>query len=121
MYLDKIDSPMSISMRSRIGITKPAYCTGIGKILLAYLDEEQLKQVLGNTRLERHTKNTITNKRTLYRKLKQYRKQGFALDEEEIEEGLFCVAAPILGIDKKVIAAVSVSLPAYRAEGKLTN
>lgn len=119
LYLDKIDSPMSVTMRSRIGNTKPAYCTGIGKILLAYQDEDEQEQLLSKLLLEAYTENTITEKSQLLEKLKQYRNQGYSIDNEEIEIGLFCIAAPIHDISGKVIGAISLSAPKYRIEGRL--
>lgn len=119
IYLDKVESPLSITMRSRIGISKPAYCTGIGKILLAFQSPEKLKNILHGIILKPHTKNTITNKKVLYNRLREYRKIGYSIDDEEIEEGLFCVAAPIMDKSNQIIAAVSISLPKYRAENRV--
>jgi IclR family KDG regulon transcriptional repressor len=119
IYLDKVESPLSITMRSRIGISKPAYSTGIGKILLAFQSPEKLKNILHGIVFKPHTKNTITNKKVLYNKLREYRKIGFSIDDEEIEEGLFCVAAPIMDKSNQIIAAVSISLPKYRAEKRV--
>ena len=65
------------------------------------------------------TKNTITDKATLLNLLREYREQGYSIDNEEIEEGLFCVAAPILDISNQIISAVSISLPKYRVKDRL--
>jgi len=119
IYLDKVESPLSISMRSRIGITKPAYSTGIGKILLAFQSKENLKNIMHGIELKSHTKNTITNKNVLYKKLREYQARGYSIDDEEIEEGLFCVAAPIMDKSNQIIAAVSISIPKYRVENRL--
>jgi len=119
LYLDKIESPMSIAMRSRIGTTRPAYCTGIGKILLAFQNKDVLKRILDGVVLEPYTKNTIVNRGVLLKKLRQYRTQGYSIDDEEIEDGLFCVAAPILDISGKLVAALSVSTPKYRIHDRL--
>jgi DNA-binding IclR family transcriptional regulator len=119
VYLDKIDGPLSISMRSRIGISKPSYCTGLGKILLAYQNEERLAGILDQLVLKPHTENTITDKSILVRRLKEYRERGYSLDNEEIEIGLFCIAAPITDITGRVVAAISLSAPKYRVENRL--
>ena len=119
LYLDKIEGPMSISMRSRIGSTKQAYCTGIGKILLAYQNDSEIQELLSDLVLEPLTENTITDKTELVKKLKEYRKQGYSIDNEEIEDGLLCIGSPIYDITGKVIAAISLSAPKYRIENQI--
>ncbi|MGQ9647917.1 MAG: IclR family transcriptional regulator [Thermodesulfobacteriota bacterium] len=119
LYLDKIESPLSITMRSKIGATKPAYCTGIGKILLAFQSEDELKKLIDELVLEPYTDNTITDKNILYEKLMQYKAQGYSIDDEEIETGLFCIAAPIYDVSGKVVAAISLSAPKYRISDRL--
>jgi DNA-binding IclR family transcriptional regulator len=114
VYLDKIDGPMSISMRSRIGACKPAYCTGLGKILLAYQPAERLREIIDKIELRAYTHNTITNKEVLVRELAKCREQGYAIDDEEIEAGLVCAAAPVFDIRDSIVAAISVSGPKYR-------
>jgi DNA-binding IclR family transcriptional regulator len=119
LYLDKIEGPMSITTRSRIGDTKPAYCTGLGKILLAFQGQERLEDILATLVLKRQTPNTIVRKSVLLDKLQGYRSAGYAIDDEEIEIGLFCIAAPIHDISGQLIAAISLSMPKYRIEGRL--
>jgi IclR family transcriptional regulator, KDG regulon repressor len=119
LYLDKIESSMSIAMRSRIGTTRPAYCTGIGKILLAYQSEDTLKRILDGIVLRRYTKNTIIHRSILLKKLKHYKTQGYSIDDEEIEDGLFCIAGPIVDISGKLVAAISIAAPKYRIHRRL--
>jgi IclR family KDG regulon transcriptional repressor len=119
LYLDKIESLQSIVMRSRIGTTKPAHCTGLGKALLAWQKEEALKQMVDRLDLQRYTDKTIVDKGRLLEEFGRYRRQGYSIDDEEIEIGLFCVAAPVFDISGNVVAAVSVSCPKYRADGRL--
>jgi DNA-binding IclR family transcriptional regulator len=119
LYLDKIESLQSIVMRSRIGSTKPVYCTGLGKALLAWQKDETLKQIVDRTNLQCHTDKTIVDKNRLLEELRQYRRQGYSIDDEEIEIGLFCVAAPVFDISGNVVAAVSISCPKYRTVGRL--
>ncbi len=119
LYLDKIESPMSITMRSRIGVTRPAYCTGVGKILMAFLPDEKLRSMMERLELKPHTENTIVDRDLFLENLAECRKRGYAIDDEEIEEGLFCVAVPIFNIENRAIAALSVSLPKYRLKDRL--
>lgn len=114
VYIDKVDSPRSIGIVSRIGGRNPAYCTGVGKVLLSGLPEDQLDKLLEAKKLKRFTENTITAPGKLKRQLQQIKIQGYTVDREEIELGLFCVAAPIKNYLGTVIAAISLSGPAAR-------
>lgn len=97
----------------RVGRRMCPHCTAAGKTLLAHLPSEELEQVLPD-RLERLTPNTITNLDQLRQELATVRQQGYAIAREELEEGLNAVAAPIYDHTNSVIAAASVSGPAYR-------
>lgn len=113
-YLDKLESPKSISIRSRIGQTLPAHVSGVGKVLLAYLPEEQLNDFLEKVELKQFTQKSMTNREQLKEHFRQIKRQGYAIDNEEVEEGLICFAAPVFTLDQQVIAAISVSGPVYR-------
>jgi DNA-binding IclR family transcriptional regulator len=114
VYVDKVDSPRSIRIVSRIGGRNPAHCTGVGKVLLAGLSDSQLEKVIGERCLRRFTENTIIDPDGLKRYIHQVSEQGYALDQEEFEIGLFCVAAPIKNHQGVTIAAISISGPADR-------
>lgn len=114
IYIDKVDSPRSIRIISHVGGRNPAHCTGVGKVLLAGLSEEELERVIRDKKLHRFTPNTITEPGKLKIHLAKVRQDGYAQDEEEIEVGLSCVAAPIKNYHGVVIAAISVSGPTGR-------
>lgn len=114
VYIDKVDSPRSIRIISQVGGRNPAHCTGVGKVLLAGLPEEERARMVGDKKLRRFTANTITDPDKLKLHLDQVRLKGFAQDQEEIEIGLSCVAAPIKNHRGAVIAAISVSGPSGR-------
>ncbi len=114
LYLDKRESSQSIRMVSQVGRRLPAHCTGLGKVLLAYLEEEEQEKVIKEKGLPPFTENTITNKKKLREELSKVRKQGFAEDREEHEKDVRCLAAPIKDHRGTVIAAVSFSVPAFR-------
>nr|WP_277998996.1 IclR family transcriptional regulator [Moorella sulfitireducens] len=101
------------------GTRAPAYCTGTGKVLLAYLSEDQLYKFFQEVALLPYTPITITDPLRLREELQKIRSQGFALDNGEREEGVRCVAAPVFNHDNKVTAAVSVAGPAQRMPPKL--
>jgi DNA-binding IclR family transcriptional regulator len=114
LYLDKKEAPQAVGIISKVGQRLPAHCTGLGKVLLAYTDEKTLGKIIKSIGLACFTKNTITEERILREELEKIRSRGFAFDNEEIEEGLCCVAAPINNYGGNVIAAISVSLPRFR-------
>lgn len=108
IYIDKVDSNSPIQMRSRIGMTVPAYCTAMGKALLATLSRQEIIDLLTGP-LEQHTPNTISTYEELFFDLERVKEQGYAIDQEENEIGIGCVGAAIIGYDNKVIGAVSLS------------
>jgi len=110
VYIDKVESPnKSVRMYSQIGKRVPLHCTGVGKILLAWLPEKEVEYILSIKGMDAYTKNTITNMEDMKKHLAEIRKNGYAVDELEHEEEIRCVAAPIFDISGKVIASVSVS------------
>lgn len=112
VYIDKVENPnKSIRMYSQIGKRSPLHCTGVGKVLLAWLPDKEVEYLLGVKGMEAYTKNTITNIQDMKRNLAEIREKGYAFDEIEHEEDIRCVAAPIFNIHGKVIASVSVSGP----------
>jgi len=113
-YLDKVESSQSIGMMSRIGNKSPAYCTGVGKVMLAHLSKEDLERFFCSTELKRHTSNTITDPVKLRRHLDKIRELGYATDNAEHEAEVKCVAAGIRDNSKEVVAGISVSGPVFR-------
>lgn len=97
----------------RVGRRMWAHCTAAGKVLLAHLSPEELDRALAKE-LERFTPYTITDPARLRRELSKARVQGYAIVQEELEEGLNAAAAPICNHAGKVTAAISVAGPAYR-------
>ena len=121
LYLAKEESSQTIRMISYVGKRAPLHCTSLGKVLLAYLSEKERKKILGEKVLPRLTENTITDKSKLKKELDKVRKQGFALDLEEHEKDVCCIAAPIRNYQGKIIAAISISSPIYRIDIKKKN
>jgi DNA-binding IclR family transcriptional regulator len=114
VYLEKKGQGQILTVATRVGGRNPAYASSMGKILLADLSESELKAVLGRGKLQKLTPNTITEMPRLTEELNRIREQGFALDNEETFPGIRCVGAPIRDAGGKVIAAVSVTVPAQR-------
>jgi DNA-binding IclR family transcriptional regulator len=108
-------------MCSYVGRRAPLHCTALGKVLLAYLSAEERKKILSKKVLPQLTENTITDKRELEKELGKVRGQGFALDREENEKDVCCVAAPIRNYQGEVIAALSISSPIFRIDKNAQN
>lgn len=114
LYLAKEESSQTIRMVSQIGNLAPLHCTGLGKILLAFLPYEKKDEILNKTKLIAYTNNTITNKKILEDELSKIKKQGFAIDDEEHEKDVFCIAVPVNNFENQTIAAISISVPKFR-------
>jgi DNA-binding IclR family transcriptional regulator len=114
LYIERIEAQRSLTMGSKLGARNPVYCTSLGKAILAYLQENEVDQILAASRMEARTRNTITNVLALKRELGRIRDRGFAIDDEEIEDGVRCIAAPVLNASSRAVAAVSVSGPSSR-------
>ena len=110
--IEKIESNQGLASNVTIGKGAPAYCTGVGKALLAYQPEAVVDRVCQN--LIAHTAHTITDPAKLNEELKQVRTQGYAVDNMEHQPGVRCIAAPIRNHTGSVIASLSVSGPATR-------
>lgn len=113
VYVYKIDGTSSFHMSSRVGGRAPCYCTSIGKVLMAWGGDELLRRVVW-AGLHPHTHHTITREAELVVELERVRSQGYALDREELQEGLRCIAAPIRDHSGRVVASVGVAAPAQR-------
>ena len=117
VYIEKIPGLHAIGiMSSSVGRHAPAYCTGVGKVLLAYLKEDQVRSYYDQNGFHGFTSTTITDLDLLMQQLDQIRRQGYALDKGEHEDEVRCVAAPIFDMEGKAVAAISVSGPALRID-----
>lgn len=109
LYLEKIDSTHLIRIVSEIGRRLPMHCSGLGKSILAYLPTGRVKQIIRQHGMHSFTEHTITYLPALEKELDKIRRQGYAVDDQEVMEGLRCVAAPIFDSRGQVKYAVSVS------------
>jgi len=117
LYIRVRESRQAVRMSSGLGSRAPAHCTSVGKALLAYQAPELVNQVI-ELGLKRFTPNTITDGDALRSELATIRARGYAIDDEEIEEGLRCVAAPIRDHTGQVVSAISVAAPVQRMSKK---
>ena len=109
LYVDKRNAAEPVEMYSQAGKVGPAYCTGVGKAMLAHLDAAALEAVLPQQSFFRFTPATIADPAALRAELAAIRGRGYALDREEHEPGIICVAAPILTRGGRMLGALSVT------------
>lgn len=114
VYLDKVEGRQAIRMYSQVGIASPVYCTGVGKAALSSLGEAERDEIIGRIVFRRFTEATICNAETLRREIADIRALGFAMDQEEHEQGIRCIAAPLHA--GGIVGGISITAPAYRAD-----
>ena len=114
VYVLKIESKYTIRMYSRVGRRMPLYCTAIGKVLLAWMTPAERDEALEGVRLVAFNPRTITTRAVLDAAVAQVRQQGYAVDDEEREDGVHCIGAPVFDYTGAVVAAISVSWPTFR-------
>jgi DNA-binding IclR family transcriptional regulator len=111
VYVDKVDSPRTLGVMSKIGQRGSLHSTALGKVLLAFLPEAESSRMVKQIKLTPFTANTISSRAKLMDELKKVRKQGYAFDFRESEQGVECISAPIRNHLGGVIAALSISGP----------
>jgi len=114
VVIDHVESGRSVRHSSGIGSRAPLYCTGSGKVLLAWCDTRQRDEILGRTSFARRTPNTITARAALERELADVSKRGYAIDAEEHFIGTCCIAAPVVDASGQAIAGLSITAPTFR-------
>ena len=114
VYVEKLDSPEPLRIHSRIGAAVPLYCTAVGKVMLAYMPDEEREKILPQLGLKRLTPNTVRDRQELEGELYRVRKNGYACDLEEHELHIRCIAAPIWDHAGGVHASLSITAPMVR-------
>jgi len=117
VYVQKLESRTnSYHLFSRIGMRRPLYCTAAGKSILATLSNREVSEIWNQSDIKQHTGNTITELNALYRELDDIRGRGYALDNEENELGVRCIAAALRDFTGQSGAAFSISAPIVRMQ-----
>ncbi|WP_428909963.1 IclR family transcriptional regulator [Niallia sp. Krafla_26] len=114
VYIDKVDNQSTIRIYSQVGRRAPLYCTGVGKCILAYRNEEEILRYLNQVQFKRFTEHTFVRAEELVKELHMVKINGFSYDNEEHELGIRCVAAPIFDYKGEVRYAVSVTGQLHR-------
>ncbi|WP_134685031.1 IclR family transcriptional regulator [Brevibacillus migulae] len=116
VYIDKVEGQLATILYSRIGRRVPLHSSGAGKVLMAFLKEEEQQKILTGYRYVVHTPNTITNEADFRKELAKVRQAGYSVDNQENEPGVRCIAVPILNHKGQVIAAISISTLVSRVD-----
>lgn len=114
LHIDKIDSTEVLRMDTPVGSLAPAYCTSMGKAILAFLPKDERERILSAMELRPHGPKTITSKEALEIEFKKIRASGYAVDNEELAKGLRCVGAPIFDHTGIPRYSISVAGPVAR-------
>lgn len=114
VYLDVVETNLTVRVVSRVGSRLPAYCTAAGKVHMAFMTDEELEELLAEMKFVQHTPTTITDQEKLKKALAEVREKGYAIDDEELDPGVRCIAAPIRDYTRRIVGAISVSGPSMR-------
>lgn len=116
-YVAKGEGARSLTIRTRMGARLPAYCTGVGKVLMSRLPDEHCRQYAKSCTFKKYTDSTIGTAKQFLKELDQIRERGYSIDDEEFERGLCCVAVAIpmpASEGNQLQAAISMSAPSVR-------
>jgi IclR family KDG regulon transcriptional repressor len=116
VYVEKVEARHQIRMHSRIGGTATLHCAGVAKGILAFLPDVRRLHLIESRELARRTVNTLTTVKQLEDDLAETRARGFAVDDEENEPHIHCVAAPVFTGAGDVVGAMSVTAPTSRID-----
>ncbi|PLS02504.1 IclR family transcriptional regulator [Neobacillus cucumis] len=111
VYIDKVEGPNKTIVFSRIGRSVPIHSSAVGKVLVAYKSQQELDSLLEQYDFFPQTGKTIKDKMKYLEELAQVERCGYAIDNEENEEGVYCIAVPIYDHSFSVVAALSMSFP----------
>lgn len=109
IYLEKLDIYPNTMLYTQVGFRSPAYCSSMGKCLLSCLSGDELEEALYGCTFKKYTPNTITNIREFKKYLRDVRRQGWAMDDEEYQLGHRCIGAPVYDYRGTPVAAISAS------------
>lgn len=119
IYVLRVPTHKIMRISLGVGSRLPAYCTSMGRLLLADLEDEEIRERLAASAREAFTKHTVTEADALFAKVMQARKQGWCLVNQELEEGLISIAAPIVDRAGRAVAALNISGQANRTSAKV--
>lgn len=119
VYVARAATQRILSIGLGVGSRLPAYCTSMGRMLLAYLSDSDLDAYLARVHLERHTPHTITDRSVLRKELQRVRTSGYVVVDQELEMGLRSIAVPVKQPDGRAVASINVGAHAARADRQM--
>lgn len=119
LFVARAEAEHIVSTGVRIGARLPAYCSATGRVLLGALSDRDVRSVIGEKRLARRTSKTIVRPALVLKEVRNSRRIGFALSDEELELGMRSLAVPVHDVDGNIVAAVSVSAFSARVNQKI--
>jgi IclR family transcriptional regulator, KDG regulon repressor len=119
VVIARTGGPGAFQLADRVGVVRPAHCTALGKIMLASLNEEQLKRFLERADLKASTEKSITEIPALLREIAEVQRTGVASDEGEFNSEVRCLAVPVHDFTRQVIGAIGISGPIWRQADKV--
>ena len=111
VYIDKVEVTKNLRLYSQIGKRIPVYCSGLGKSLLLDTEDSMILSILSSQKMNKFTNTTLTTPQAVLKEIQEARVTGWTIDDEEHDEGIRCVAAPIYDFTGKIIASVSSAGP----------
>ncbi len=114
IYVEHAQSHHVLQISSRLGVRISPLCTAIGRVIIAFVSADEQVNVIKENKFVKHTIRTIVDESELKKELKKVAKQGYAIDDEEFDIGITCIAAPVFDYEHNVVAGVSVSIPTAR-------
>jgi IclR family KDG regulon transcriptional repressor len=114
VVMARTPGPGAFQLTDRVGVVRPAYCTALGKVILAALRPDQLDRYLERIELKPLTAKTITNAQRLRRELQEIRRTGIAIDDGEFDNEMRCAAMPVHDFSGQVVGAIGISGPVWR-------
>jgi DNA-binding IclR family transcriptional regulator len=122
IFIEKQESPHVMRISTTISRPIPLYCTAAGKAILSCLQDVEIEDYLKRVKLKPFTEKTITSKAVLWEQIQHIRTEGYALDNEEMEYGIICIAVPLIGSNRKIAGGLSITGPLNRmTEAKRLN
>jgi DNA-binding IclR family transcriptional regulator len=114
IYVERVETRRALRIPSAMGRGYPVHATSLGKVLLAHQPDIRVREIIAERGLARFTRNTIADSDVLLAELAEVRRQGYAIDDEEYDEGLRCIGAPIMDHTGQVVAALGIGGPVTR-------
>ena len=118
VVIDKWEKYGLVAMPSEIGMKRPLTFGTTGRVFLAYLPDDEVKQILNQYPLVKYTPHSIMDEKLLFNELRKIRKNGYDIEVEIFVEGIMGIAAPIMDYSRKVLAALCIGLPASKSKDK---